>query len=503
MYGDLVKIMKNIMTAAALVSGFTFMPARAEVPPFEQEIHWDWSKIDTSDLNFPKNFLWGTGLCEYQVSGSVMCPHSNWAKFEQEKWWFGNPIARGEKSGVVCDHWNRYKSDIQLMKKLGVNSYRLSVEWSKIEPAEGYFDVEVIAHYRNVCQELIANGITPMITLHHFSHPQWFSDMGEFTTPDTIPYFVRFAERMFTELHDLVPFWLTINEPGVWAFQGYIRGVYPPQRKNMRLAGEVTKNLILCHIATYRALKKLPGGDTAHVGIVHDIVHFDTYHPDSRFEKLITFYANHMMHDAVTQFLITKKLVFHVPGLAHTEYELADKNEKILDFVGLNYYSHALINWQWPVDSTYRPGDVRTDMPYAIYPEGFYRAIQSVARIGVPIYITENGCSDAKDDRRERWLKGYIYAMSKAIKDGYDVRGYFYWSLMDVFEWDMGYKAGHYGLYSVDFNSPERTRTLCKSAHYYQEVIAKSLGDTVATKLTKQPEFIVPQVDQRPPVATI
>ncbi len=440
-------------------------------PPFnfDEEIHWNWNDIDTSKLVFPKNFLWGVGTSEYQVSGRENCPNANWAFHEDKKNFFGcTTIARGEKSGKACDHWNLYKKDIELMQEVGVNAYRFSIEWSCIEPKEGEFNEQAIKHYHDLIDALLAKKIQPMITLHHFTHPQWFEEKGAFEKSDNIQYFVRFCKRMFVEYSSKINFWLTINEPGVLVFQGYHRAVYPPQKNNFHLAGIVTKNLMKAHIEVYKALKALPDGDKAQIGIVHDIVQFEPYFKGDKLAKFILHYMNLIFHEAITDFLVTKKLNFKIPIFANVEFELADKNEKILDFIGLNYYSHVLWKPTNPLGSSYREGDIPTDMPYGIYAEGFYRAIASVARMGVPIYITENGLADSKDDRREIFLKKYLYTLSKAINDGYDIRGYFYWSLIDNFEWDYGFEK-RYGLYEVDYNTFERKQR--KSAQYYIKVL--------------------------------
>jgi len=479
---------KYIFLLVAFYSSAIFVATPKE-QIYKTELRWDWNKIepiDTTSLKFPKNFLWGVATSAHQVEGDCNC---QWTDFEKTK--------NLEESAQACDHYNKYKEDTQLIKNLGVRAYRFSIEWSKVEPVQGFFNKEVIEHYNNVINELLKNGIMPVITLHHFTHPKWFEELGAFEKERNIEYFVRFAKRMFNEYSDRVKFWCTINEPGVYAFQGYIRGVFPPAKCNVELAGLVSKNLILAHIETFKALKKLKYGQESKIGICHSITHFDPYHKNSIIEEYLAYYLNHAFYDAIMQFFITGKFEYKVPVMlqmflskvsllskipwgfkvfGRVNYEYKNKDgiynpKDILDFFGIQPYSHALVDYANPHAETkpsLREGDIMTDMPYCIYPETLYRAIVQASLIGLPIYITENGIADDKDDRRELFIRRYIYAMHKAISEGYDVQGYFYWSLLDNFEWDLGYKQ-KFGLYEVDFDTQERK--LRKGGKIFQKIV--------------------------------
>jgi beta-glucosidase len=440
------------------------------------ELRYNWDTINKEDITFPEDFILGAATAAYQIDGGEKFPASNWAHFEKK-----GTVA--EPSHDACDHWNRWEEDIGLLEELGVKAYRFSVEWSAIEPREGEFDQLVIDYYNNLCDALLTRGIMPVITLHHFTHPQWFEEKGAFEKQENITYFVRFCERMFKEIGPKVPVWCTINEPGVYTFMGYIMGDFPPG-KNMfmwgaaQLAGEVTKNLALAHKQAYNALKAIPGGERVRIGLVHSITQFEPYHPGNPLETAMTGLLTHLMYDALLQFMITGKLSFYVPGFASVEY--TDPGvARSLDFIGLNYYSHVMFNWLNPGAPDYRSGEIPTDMPYGIYAEGLYRAITQVAPLEVPIYITENGIADREDNdwRREEYSKRYLYTLHKAIQDGYDVRGYFYWSLLDNYEWNMGYKQ-KFGLYEVDFAT--KKRTLRKGARYFQQVVQNHYAPQVA-----------------------
>ena len=191
------------------------------------DIEWDWNAINTSDIHFPSSFAWGTATAAHQVEGNNT--NNNWHVWERSVDEKGiSRIHENDTSGIAADHWNRYPEDISLMTELGVNHYRFSIEWSRIEPQKGYYDLIALSHYRKMCEDLIAAGITPVATLHHFTHPIWFEEMGAFEEDENIEHFVRFSELVFKELMDIVPIWCTFNEPSVFVAQGYFNGIFPP-----------------------------------------------------------------------------------------------------------------------------------------------------------------------------------------------------------------------------------------------------------------------------------
>jgi len=442
-----------------------------------QELQWDWSTINTDAVHFEKDFIFGTAIAEYQVSGAANCPDAQWATWDYTNDSKGNPrILNGQRSGIACDFWHTYKADIELLKKMKVKSFRFSIEWSKIEPQQGVINRAAIKHYHDLLDELIAADIKPVVSLHHFTHPIWFEELGAFEKEENIHYFVDFAQRMVREYGNKVMLWATFNEPGVYVFQGYIRGVWPPGKIGINRAGSVLWNILRAHVQAYKAIKRLPNGAHAQVGLAHSLTQFEPYNTASRMEESVAYYMNHMFHDAITEFFSTGKFTWQVPVLTSLEYEDKDATRS-LDFFGINYYSHILLRIEWGnCGQAFRAHEIKTDMPYCIYAEGLYRAIKDVSeRItgmqGIPIYITENGIADAKDDRRELFIKRYLYALYRAVQDGYDVRGYFYWSLLDNFEWSEGYTQ-KFGLYEVNMMTGERR--LRDGARAYLDIIDKT-----------------------------
>ncbi len=436
------------------------------------ELRWDWSGIDTSATGFSDDFLWGVASAAHQVEGG--CTNNNWSRWEEQKDPDGNfRIQGGQKAGDACDHWNRYEEDIQLIKDLGVGAYRFSIEWSKLEPNRGEFDKNAFRHYHEKIGTLLSEGIEPVVTLHHFTHPQWFQDLGAFEKEENLDLFIRFCERAFTEYQDKVKMWCTINEPGVFATMGYYLGDFPPGEKNLELTAAVMRNLLLAHGKIYESLKSLPGGDSAKIGIVKNIFQFDPYRrwylPDWISARLL----DRVYNRAIMEYLSTGIFRLKIPGLLN--FEKHDPEVKGAgDFIGLNYYSHANIRFVLkpgePITWQVRPNETKTDMPYAIYPEGFFRAIGEAVKLGLPVYITENGISDSLDDRRGQFISRYLCAMSRAIAAGADVRGYFYWSLMDNFEWAEGYDQ-KFGLYA--FNPETQERKLREGSKVFIEAVKR------------------------------
>ncbi len=468
-YGDQPDLFIIIVFLLLMLAPFVAMLIWQSKYP---ELRWDWQKIDTTAIHFPAGFLWGVATAAHQVEGNV--DNNNWSEWEKEGDDNGKPrIKNGQKAGKACDHWNRYKEDIALMQGLGVKAYRFSVEWSKIEPHEGQFDLTALRHYREVCDALLAAGIKPVVTLCHFTHPIWFDRKGAFERMENVVSWVRFCEFIFQELSDKVDFWCTINEPEVYATQGYFMGIFPPGKKDPQLTGLVLKNLLEAHTQVYHALKRMPGGNQAQIGLVKNIFQFDPYRRWHWGDWLLSRQFNALFTDSVFRFLSTGYFMLNIPGMVEVQHANA-RAPRALDFIGLNYYSHLHVKFRWNLKEFFsfehRPDEVMTDMPYSIYPEGFYRAIKQTAQLGLPIYITENGIADAEDDRRDLFTRRYLFALSEAVKDGCDVHGYFYWSLLDNFEWAEGYDM-KFGLYEVDFET--QTRRLREGAKYFIDVIKR------------------------------
>jgi beta-glucosidase len=368
-----------------------------------------------------------------------------------------------------------YKEDIALMKEIGLTSYRFSVEWSKIEPKRGELDREVLKHYHEMIDALIEANIEPMVTFHHFTHPIWFNEMGSWEKTDNIEFFVKFCDIVFREYQSKVKWWCTINEPTVYTGVGYIEGRFPPGVRNIQLASEVLKNLLEAHVRVYRVIKSLPGGSNARVGIVHNLTQFDPYNWWNPINRVVAKYFDNFMNESVLGFFKSGVFQISIPFAVNNRF-VNEQAKGANDFFGLNYYSHyyavSPIVSNKPIDlCPAKKGEMVTEFEYAIYAEGIYRALHRVKELGKPIIITENGAPDTKDVLRETWIKRYLYAVSRAIKEGVDVRGFYYWSLMDNFEWVESYNQC-FGLAKVDFaNDPDLKRVLRAGSQSYVKII--------------------------------
>ena len=441
------------------------------------ETNWDWDKIDTQNIHFPNSFAWGTATAAHQVEGSNT--NNNWYDWEYQLDENNNPrIHNGDKSSIAADHWNRYPDDIILMKELGVNHYRFSIEWSKIEPENGNFNIEAIQHYRDLCDSLIKNNITPVITLHHFTHPIWFENLGAFEKRENVSHFIEYSEYAFNNLKDLVPIWCTINEPSVFVSQGYFNGIFPPGKKDPVLAATVLENLLYCHTKTYKHLKGLDGGDQIQIGLVKNIFQFEPLRRWHLLDWVFSNVLNNVFTNSTLDYFKKGYSIFSLPGMVKKEMKNTHA-PGAMDFIGLNYYSRMHVRGQASLAEPFlfkkRAQDIQTDMDYALYPEGFYKALHTISTLKKPIYVTENGVADRGNNIREIFIKRYLYALNKAIQDGLDIRGYFYWTLMDNFEWAEGYKM-KFGLYEVDFKT--QNRSLRESSNLFAKMVKKPGTDS-------------------------
>jgi beta-glucosidase len=453
-----------VASAAAWIAGCVWLHLKYPEP------FWDWKDIDVDAVSFPPEFLWGVATAAHQVDGDAA--DSNWRWWEGEKDEAGIPrIAGGQESGDACDHWMRYPEDIEHMKQLGVSSYRFSLDWARLEPSPGEFDGAAIAHYHAKLKMLKRAGIKPMITLLHFSWPMWFEQLGAFEKAQNIRYFLRFSERMFTEYRPACKLWCTVNEPEVVSLIGYLLGMFPPGARSLRSAAWVQRNLVLAHAQVYHRLKHMPGGGTAQIGIAKNIFQFEPYRRWSLPEWVVARVADWVHNGAILRYLQTGHFRWRFPGVAW----ITTFDPELLgagDFIGLNYYSHNHVRLSWdrdePVKMCHLPHETPTDFHFPMYPEGLLRALRRVSALGRPIYVTENGVPDATDRIRDTFIRRYLYALHRARIEGIDLRGYYYWSLMDNFEWAEGFDQ-RFGLYHVDFDT--QRRTLREGAKAYVRVV--------------------------------
>jgi len=359
------------------------------------------------------------------------------------------------------------------MKELSLNAYRFSVEWSKIEPKQGEFDEAALDHYEQVVDELLAQGIEPMVTLHHFTNPVWFEEQGAFLQENSPEIFTRFAEHVVRRLGSKVQLWCTINEPSSYALAGYFMSIFPPAEKNLQKAATVLKNMLRAHTAAYACIKKID--PQAQVGLVVVMI---IYEPPNRWNLLDVVFNRLLkknMTDSHFKYLTEGRFKFSIPGLARESYDSGVRDA--FDFIGVNYYMRFL--WKLRPFGKPRldiienaPPERLTDMGWEIYPEGLYRVLKLVSSYtSKPIYVTENGIADDGDKKRANFIEDHLLVLNKAVAGGMNIKGYFYWSLIDNFEWAHGFEK-RFGLYHVDYATQKRT--LRKGSRKYPEIIRRS-----------------------------
>lgn len=434
--------------------------------------------IAPESLRFPAGFLFGAATAAHQVEGGTT--GNNWAAWERGRRPDGTPrIAGDERCGNAVDHWRRFPADLELMRWLGIGAYRFSVEWSRVEPLPGYVDERALARYRSWCVLLRAAGITPFVTLHHFTEPLWFSERGGFENRSAIPAFVRFVEHVVAHLGDLVQYWITINEPVGYAVQGWWRGEWPPGRTEPAAAARVLENLLLAHADAYRTIHRLsPTGHDTRVGLAHNVVAFRParhYHP---LDRLAAARLHAAYNRAVLEALRTGALRLRLPGLRH------DASHPVLrdtqDYLGMTHYYPMTVRARpfrsEPIALGFTERPDRNDLGWTLDPGSLREALDIVAGYRLPIIVLEHGTCDADepDLRRQRFLGASLAELRAAVEDGVDVRGYLHWSLLDNFEWTYGF-AARFGLFRVDRSTHARSTT--GTAEFYRRVLDAQPAD--------------------------
>lgn len=374
------------------------------------------------DKIFPKNFYWGAASASYQVEGGI--ENCDWAQAARE--------GKVPECGDACDHYHKYQGDFDIAKDLGHNATRISLEWARIEPEEGKFDKSAIEHYKKVLQYIVSKDMTPFVTLWHFTLPQWLADKGGFESPDAAEYFARYCEHVVRELGDECRHWATINEPVVFASNGYMRGNWPPFKKRFRSYEKTFKNLAKAHKLAYKRVKNLDIG--CEVGIVKDNIYFHgNWNP---FNKIIA---------ACMNWWWNRRFLNKISGN--------------FDSIGLNYYFHK----KFGDKATYE----KTDMGWDIYPEGLYYTIRELKQYDKPIFIAEAGIADERDIHRAEYIRDLVYWTALAVERGANVRAFMYWSLLDNFEWALGFEK-RFGLIEIDYKTQKRK--VRESAYVYKKI---------------------------------
>ncbi len=413
---------------------------------------------DSNQIRFPSRFLWGASISAHQVEGGN---HNQWTVWELEhakslahaadyhfsdlEGWadFKEEAKRPDNyvSGRAIEHYERFEEDFELARKMNLNALKFSVEWSRIEPTEGAWNVEAIEHYKRYVLGLKQRGIEPVITLFHFTLPVWFSEMGGFEKRGNVKYFLRFIEKVLGELGSSIRYVITLNEPEVYAIESYYLGHWPPMRQSKLQAYAVLRNLAYAH---NKASKLIHGMNRRYkVSIAKNSNYF--YAGDDA--RLSLWSAGFMQYFQDDYFL--------------------KKVRKRCDFLGVNFYfSNRVYGYR-----VHNPDERLSDLGWDLSPDHLEYVLERLYRkYHLPIIVTENGLADATDEQRQWWLGRTILAMRNALHEGVDLRGYLHWSLLDNFEWNKG-AWPRFGLVEVDYDTMKRNPR--PSARRYAAFIAK------------------------------
>lgn len=417
----------------------------------------------------PEDFLLGTATASLQIEGGDR--NNSWYRWVQT-----GHVKDGSSCIIADDHWNRVDEDIEIMKQLHQQTYRMSLEWSRIEPARGRFDKDALQHYRHELQELVSAGIRPLVTLHHFSNPLWLEDAGAWINPDVIGLFERYTAYVVENLGDLVSDWCTINEPNVYLASGYVLGGWPPSDISITKYFRGARNMILAHIKSYRKIHEVRdsnGCTDTMVGVANHLRLFDPRHGTGR-ER----WASAMYEKLFQELFVTGMCEGRLLPPLGGGYPLGDG--QFFDFFGINYYTRDIVDCSGGITNPLgklevREGSPTNDLGWEIYPEGLYRVSKKYwDRYHVPIFLTENGTADAQDSFRTKYIYDHLLQVSHLIEDGIDVQRYYHRSLMDNFEWLEGLSA-RFGIVSVNYETLERT---VRTSGWFYGDIAKHHGVT-------------------------
>jgi beta-glucosidase len=440
----------------------------------------------TASEGFPKDFIWGAATSAYQIEGAPLADGAGpsiWHRFSHTP---GRTLA-GAAADVACDHYHRWAEDVDLMRELGLKSYRMSLSWSRLMPdGRGAVNPKGIDFYSKLIDRLLEAGITPMVTLYHWDLPAALDDLGGWLNPDIRWWFADYARVAFEALGDRVPYWATINEPWVVAHDGYWTGCNAPGHRNAYELPRASHHVLCAHGAAVQVYRT---GWKRQIGLVANLEPKDPVSQlpiDIAAVDRADIYFNRQYLDPVFLGRYPEGLAQLMgeawPAHAPEDLELI---RQPIDFLGINYYSRKVVRHDesvWPdrAQPVSVPGATYTETGWEIFPEGLTRILCWVKeRYGdVPLFVTENGAAIADpaaaadgivhDPVRVQYLTDHIGAVREAMKRGVDVRGYYVWSLMDNLEWSNGFTK-RFGLVAVDFETLRRTPKA--SALYYRDLI--------------------------------
>lgn len=395
------------------------------------------------------NCALGVATAATQIEGGDL--DTNW-----HRWAAAGRIHDGSSPIRAADHWNRVGQDTALLSALGIRNYRMGLEWARLEPVAGQFDSDAFAHYRDELTRLRDAGITPLVTLHHFSLPGWFEDAGGWLAPSAVRTFLRFVEKVVAELGELVDEWITINEPSVQAVKGYVYGEWPPGERSLPRTIAVLQTLVEAHIAAYLLIHELQ--PQALVGQAHHLRVFRRKQRFNPLHALATVGGRHLFQGVVVRAAGTGRF------LAPLRTPRGVRPGRYYDFQAINYYTRNTVRG---IADEMATGVPVNDLGWEVYPPGLVELAAWVHLLCPgPIWITENGTCDAADAFRSRYIYEHLAVIAAS---DLPIERYYHWCFTDNWEWAEG-EAAKFGLVKLDFATQERT--VKESGRFYADVIA-------------------------------
>ena len=439
-------------------------------------------KVNMTEKGFPEYFLWGAATAAAQIEGGYLDGGRSLSIWDTAP---GEKIHNHENCHVACDHYHRWQEDIELMKQIGLKSYRFSISWSRIVPSPGVINEEGLRFYSDLTDGLLNAGIEPLVTLYHWDLPVWMYEKGGWRCKEITDHFLFYAEAVVNSLSDRVTYWMTFNEPQCFLMNGYMQGVHAPFERDYLCLSKIAANMMVTHGRTVRMIrehaKKKPM-----IGIAFSC---GAYLPEDENDPRSVRKAEHasfyrqlgIMNNRFWMDPILKGKAVSAYGIYHIRKKDLKTIHQRLDFVGINVYE--AFNYQkWGGDKNIDRSQFRTTyLDWVIDGRAMYYAAKFVyARYHIPLMITENGMAwndsvdengEVNDQIRIDFIDEYLKNLKRAMAEGTEVIGYQHWSLMDNFEWAEGYDA-RLGLIHVDYSTQKRT--LKKSAYHYRDIIASN-----------------------------
>jgi len=423
-------------------------------------------------FNLKKGFLLGTASAATQIEGGE-CRH-NW-----NDWYHQHKILDGSDPARSTDHYNRWREDTDLMAEMGLEIYRLGIEWARLCPTENKVDESVVAHYREELSYLKEKGISVLLTIHHFTNPMWFEEKGGFTKVENIKYYMDLVALAVCSFGDLVSEYITINEPNVYATNSFYFGSWPPGEKSFRKAVTVMSNMSICHIQAYKLIHKMRremGYRDTKVSFANHVRVFDPVNPKNPWHSICAKLLEHFFQGAVTEAMC----VGHFKWPLKPSLQIA--RGEYCDFIAMNYYSRSSVSG---FKDGVRKGAPKNDLGWEIYPEGIVRCAEKLYnQIERPIYISENGTCDNEDTYRCRYIYDHLKVLSESKLP---VLRYYHWCFCDNFEWIEG-ESARFGLVHVDYET--QVRTIKRAGEFYSEIIrSRGVTEDVFEKYVKNQKY--------------